>query len=270
MEPKERIEEALGSLPDFSCPLLVSGAGRTSRRRCAEDLCRLIEGKEVSLNSPDILFIPEVPPAKVLEVREGVALMQKSPVSLPRRVGIVENVSSLSEAAQDALLKDLEEPAKKSSWILFSPSLLGVAPAIKSRCHCYFISPSSSDAKKEGGVQEGAAEALLSSLLSLSSMAGAIKLATEVAARAKEAEDKKLFCFSFLSSLLFIFSRALMKKDGAQAAGGGSPPLLPLPRPSLLCLMEEVKASFDKIEANVSPQLVFESLFCQILLQWRF
>ncbi|MBQ1427994.1 MAG: hypothetical protein IIZ04_03970 [Aeriscardovia sp.] len=267
MEAEEKVRAMLGTLPDFSCPVLVSGGSRSSRMECAGELCCLIEGKQVPLNSRDILLLPSSPAPAISQVREAVDLMQKFPISLPRRIGIVENISSLSEAGQDALLKDLEEPSKRSSWLLFSPSLLGVAPAIKSRCHSYFLSSSSS---REGGEEEKEAAQTLSSLLSLKSMSGALTLASDVAGKAKESEDKKEFCFSFLSSLLFIFSRALKEKDGLPASGEGSSPLLRLSRPVLLLLTEEVKTSFAKVEANVSPQLIFESLFCQILLQWRF
>lgn len=267
MEAGEKVKAMLGTLPDFSCPVLVSGGSRPSRMECAKELCCLIEGKSVPLDSRDILLLPSSPAPAISQVREAVDLMQKFPISLPRRIGIVENISSLSEAAQDALLKNLEEPSKRSSWLLFSPSLLGVAPAIKSRCHSYFLSSRQGEDEEEGGKE---AFQTLSSLLSLKGMSGALTLASDVAGKAKEAENKKEFCFSFLSSLLFIFSKALMEKDGVPSAGEGIPSLLQLSRPSLLFLTEEVKASFAKVEANVSPQLVFESLFCQILFQWRF
>lgn len=266
MEAGEKVKAMLGTLPDFSCPVLVSGGSRPSRMECAKELCCLIEGKGVPLNSRDILLLPSSPAPAISQVREAIDLMQKFPISLPRRIGIVENISSLSEAAQDALLKNLEEPSKRSSWLLFSPSLLGVAPAIKSRCHSYFLSSRQGEDEEE----EGEAFQTLSSLLSLKSMSGALTLASDVAGKAKEAENKKEFCFSFLSSLLLIFSRALMEKDGVSSAGEGAQSLLPLSRPSLLFLTEEVKTSFAKVEANVSPQLIFESLFCQILFQWRF
>ncbi|MBO6021074.1 MAG: hypothetical protein J6P10_02915 [Aeriscardovia sp.] len=266
MGAEEKIKAMLGVVADFSCPVLVCGGNSKSRMECAEALCCLLEGKESPLNSRDVLFIPRSPSPSISQVRETVDLMQKSPVSLPRRIGVIEDLSSLSEASQDALLKDLEEPAKKSSWILFSPSLLGVAPAIKSRCHSYFISPSFGE---EEGIAGEEAKNLLSALLSSSKMSEAAGLAGEEAGKAKEAEDKKAYCFSLLSSLLLLFSRALREKDVPSSSG--SPSLLSsLSRPSLLFLAEQVKASFSKVEANVSPQLVFESLFCQILLRWRF
>ena len=266
MEP-EKLKEALGSLPDFSCPVLVAGGGKEERRECAEALLSLLEGRPAFLDSPDVLFIGESPAPGAAEVREDVELMRKAPAFLPRRAGIVENVSSLSEAAQDALLKDLEEPAKMSSWILFSPSFLAVPPAIKSRAHCYFISPAFGGAAEDGAFSEG----LLSSLFSLSSMSGAVKLAMEEAALAKEAEDKKAFCFSRLASLLSACSKALEEKDGGRAFGGGPSRLASsLSRPDLMAFAEEVKGSFDKISSNVSPQLVFESLFCAFNLRWRF
>ncbi|MBR4399661.1 MAG: hypothetical protein IKT06_01860 [Aeriscardovia sp.] len=266
MEAADKVRSMLGRIPEFSCPLLISGGSPASRLECAKSLCSLLEEKDAPLNSPDILFIAQTPPPSISQVREAVDLMQKFPASLPRRVGIVENISSLSEAAQDALLKDLEEGAKRSSWILFSPSLLGVAPAVKSRSHCYFISPSFGAEKQE----EAPARELLSSLLALPSMSGALRLASAVAGKAKEAEDKKLFCSSILSSLLSVFSQAIMEKDGLPQASPLASALCSLPRQSLLFLIEEVKASFDKVASNLSPQLIFESLFCQILLRWRF
>ena len=119
MGAEEKIKAMLGVVADFSCPVLVCGGNSKSRMECAEALCCLLEGKESPLNSRDVLFIPRSPSPSISQVRETVDLMQKSPVSLPRRIGVIEDLSSLSEASQDALLKDLEEPAKKSSPLLF-------------------------------------------------------------------------------------------------------------------------------------------------------
>ncbi|MBO6098440.1 MAG: hypothetical protein J6O87_03210 [Aeriscardovia sp.] len=263
----EKLKEMLGSLPDFSCPVLVAGGGKEARKECAKALLALLEGAPAPLTSPDVLLMEENPAPGVAEVREAVRLMRKAPAFLPLRAGVVENVSSLSEAAQDALLKDLEEPAKRSSWILFAPSFLGVPPAIKSRCHCYFVSPAF------GGESEEAAagEEILSRLFSLSSMSAAVKLAMEKGSQAKEAEDKKAFCFSLFSSLLLFCSRALEEKDGGLPAGGGASRLASsFSRSALMGFAEDVKESFDKISSNVSPQLVFESLFSSFLVRWRF
>ncbi|MBO6003835.1 MAG: hypothetical protein J6P35_02590 [Aeriscardovia sp.] len=266
MEPC-KVGELLGSLPDFSCPVLVAGGDKESRRECAEALLSLLEGRPAPLDSPDVLFIEESPAPGVAQVREAVALMRKAPAFLPRRAAVVENVSSLSEAAQDALLKDLEEPAKRSSWILFSPSFLGVPPAVKSRAHCYFIRPKSASEEAEGA----ASEELLTRLFQIHSMSGAVKLAMEEAALTKDADDKKAFCFSLLSSLLSALSEAVREKDGKKASGGAASRLaLSLSRGSLMDFAEEVKGSFDKISSNVSPQLVFESLFSSFVLRWRF
>ena len=68
-----------------------------------------------------------------------------------------------------------------------------------------------------------------------------------------------------------IFLKALEEKDGGRAFGGGPSRLASsLSRLDLMAFAEEVKGSFDKISSNVSPQLVFESLFCAFKLRWRF
>ncbi|MBQ5762607.1 MAG: hypothetical protein IIW04_01055, partial [Aeriscardovia sp.] len=72
----EKLKEMLGSLPDFSCPVLVAGGGKEARKECAKALLALLEGVPAPLTSPDVLLIEENPAPGVAEVREAVRLMR--------------------------------------------------------------------------------------------------------------------------------------------------------------------------------------------------
>jgi hypothetical protein len=56
------------------------------------------------------------------------------------RLGVIQNVESLSQPAQNALLKLLEEPPAKVKMILFIRVEQSVLPTILSRCRRYYAS----------------------------------------------------------------------------------------------------------------------------------
>lgn len=71
---------------------------------------------------------------QVGEVRGVVRSATLSP-SLGRwQVIVVEDADRLTDRAADALLKDLEEPATRTVWLLCAPTVEEVLPTIRSRC----------------------------------------------------------------------------------------------------------------------------------------
>jgi DNA polymerase-3 subunit delta' len=62
------------------------------------------------------------------------------------RVIVLEDADRLTESANNALLKSLEEPTRHTVWLLCAPSLEDLLPTIRSRCrHIVMTTPSAGD-----------------------------------------------------------------------------------------------------------------------------
>ncbi len=67
------------------------------------------------------------------EVRDLVALSQRSPSSGKWRVIIIEDADRMTERTSNVLLKAIEEPPPRTAWVLCAPSAQDVAVTIRSR-----------------------------------------------------------------------------------------------------------------------------------------
>ena len=68
------------------------------------------------------------------EVRDLVRRSALSPIGPRWQIVIVEDADRLTEAACNALLKAIEEPAERTVWMLCTPTVDDVLPTIRSRC----------------------------------------------------------------------------------------------------------------------------------------
>ncbi len=86
---------------------------------------------------PDVHYCA-VPDGKTVigvgEVREGIHQLQYAPFEGNFRVLIVENAEKLTDEAQNALLKTLEEPPPSALIVLVTPMFGALIPTVVSRC----------------------------------------------------------------------------------------------------------------------------------------
>lgn len=86
---------------------------------------------------------------KIDEIRELVARSAWGASTSSWRVVVIEDCDRMTEAAANALLKALEEPASQTVWLLCAPTLQDVIPTIRSRCrHLNLKTPSSREIAK--------------------------------------------------------------------------------------------------------------------------
>lgn len=84
---------------------------------------------------PDVTVVrTEMLSIGVEEVRELVRRAAMSPTLGRRQVLIVEDADRVTERGADALLKSIEEPARRTVWILCAPTPDDVVATIRSRC----------------------------------------------------------------------------------------------------------------------------------------
>jgi DNA polymerase III subunit delta' len=74
------------------------------------------------------------PEIRVDQVRDLVREIAGAPFEARRRVFVIDDAHTMNDAAQNALLKSLEEPAARSHVVLVSSAVSGLRPTIRSRC----------------------------------------------------------------------------------------------------------------------------------------
>jgi len=96
------------------------------------------------------------------DVRELVRTSALSPVGARWQILIVEDADRLTEQANNALLKAIEEPGARTVWMLCAPTVEDVLPTIRSRCRLVTLAtPSTEDVTRflmrSQGVEQGLA-----------------------------------------------------------------------------------------------------------------
>jgi len=81
------------------------------------------------------------PEIRVGQVRDLIGEIAGSPFEARRRVFVVDDAHTMNDAAQNALLKSLEEPPPRSHVILVSAAPLGLRQTIRSRCQLLRFGP---------------------------------------------------------------------------------------------------------------------------------
>jgi len=117
----------------------VSGSGRTesgtdfARDACGEcPACRRIQRGV----HPDVIVVEpgDMGSIKIEQVRDVIDRSEYRPFEGRRRVVIIDDADALVPAAQNALLKTLEEPPSASTFVLISSIPDALLPTVRSRC----------------------------------------------------------------------------------------------------------------------------------------
>lgn len=137
----------------FAAGLMCQGASQGSgslnmEKPCGACVsCRQME----SGNHPDVIWVKrERASLGVEEIREQLCnSMEIKPFSSPYKIYIVPEAEKMTEAAQNALLKTIEEPPEYGVVILLTSNLSGLLTTIQSRCLTLDFRPLSTHAVEE-------------------------------------------------------------------------------------------------------------------------
>jgi DNA polymerase-3 subunit delta' len=120
------------------------GSGRSNAARafaaalqCSSGGCGRCNACRTSLSGahPDVTLVrTELLSIGVDEVRELVRRAVMSPTLGRWQVIVIEDADRVTERGADALLKSIEEPARRTVWILCAPNPEDVVATIRSRC----------------------------------------------------------------------------------------------------------------------------------------
>lgn len=89
--------------------------------------------------TPDIVEIDAATNTGVDSIRDLRESVNFTPLSLKRKIYIIDEVHMLSKGAFNALLKVLEEPPSFVTFILCTTEVDAIPATIRSRCACYFF-----------------------------------------------------------------------------------------------------------------------------------
>ena len=130
----------------------------------------------------------------IREVRDIVRDAARAPTSGRWRTLLLTDAERLTEAAANALLKALEEPADRSVFLLCAPSIDDTLPTIRSRCRVVGLRTPSAASLAAALVADGIPEsdAALAAAASQGDVARAGRLAADEAARRGRVEVLRL------------------------------------------------------------------------------
>lgn len=105
------------------------------------DSCKTCHLIEVGSHPDFQVVTPDGSQIKVDQVRELRVEAFLSPMAANGRVFVIESAHTMNDAAQNALLKVLEEPPQGVTFILLAKSAKLLLETIRSRCVCFSLSP---------------------------------------------------------------------------------------------------------------------------------
>ncbi|MFH0960495.1 MAG: DNA polymerase III subunit delta' [Pseudomonadota bacterium] len=121
---------------EFACMLNCPSYSITDHLHC--NICERIRKG----NHPDVrIEIPIKGSVKIDRVRYLQSFLKYSPVEAPFRVIIIDDAHLINRAAQNALLKTLEEPPAYSLLILVTSRVSSLLPTVRSRLRKIMFSP---------------------------------------------------------------------------------------------------------------------------------
>lgn len=127
---------------EFAKAILCEQPTDTYCNKC--ECCNIFE------NSPDFIFVSDTDDViKVGEIRSLSENIILKPVKSNRRVFVINNAHKMNEAAQNALLKILEEPPSYATIILVLSNKEKILKTIQSRCLEIYFSKLSVEEMKQ-------------------------------------------------------------------------------------------------------------------------
>lgn len=140
--------DSLPAAIGLSCPL--GWGGRSLLARAVATLLAVDGDKDPEdIAHPDFRWVaPDGVVIKIEQVRALNAFAVQTPQIAGRKVAGIHNAHLLNNNAANTLLKTLEEPPANTHILLCTPYWSRLLPTIRSRCQCFQVKPSQSQAQQ--------------------------------------------------------------------------------------------------------------------------
>lgn len=122
-----------------ACALCLNPGGGDACGECA--CCRLLLAGRVHPDLAVVVREENRREVRVEQVRELGRTLHLHPLLARRRVAIIDDAHLLSVAAQNALLKTLEEPPGNALLVLVAAGAAALLPTVRSRCRRFDCAP---------------------------------------------------------------------------------------------------------------------------------
>lgn len=222
---------------------LISGGNGVERNKEAEKIVQAALGQMSDLDSPnhpDLLVVSGSPSIGIDQIKQLAASLALKPFQAKTKVVVIVSAQALTLAAQNALLKTLEEPPGDSIIILTVPQEEALVPTIRSRCQQVRLSP-----KPEiilSGEEVGNEGQLCQEILTASSGERILLLSDW----AEDRQGAITFCQRQL-----VFWRQLLRAEGIKMG---------LTLVQIVTTIRLISHSLELLSANVNPRLTLENL----------
>lgn len=114
----------------FPSTLIISN----SKKKIDQNLDLLLKELKHQLeNNPDLFLINS--DYSIKKVRQIAQFLSQKPFNHPNKVVVIKDADQMANPAQNALLKNLEEPGSNNFFILTTTTPQSLLPTIHSRCH---------------------------------------------------------------------------------------------------------------------------------------
>ncbi len=258
-----KILAATGRLPHAILLEGEQGAGKTElayliaagalcidqARPCGN--CRPCELAERRIH-PDIeLYAPEKSVFRVEQIRQITQSAYVKPHEGRCKVFILQNCELMNPAAQNALLKTLEEPPENVMFVLLTRSAAALLPTIRSRCVLFTLAAQGGPVAEDAEAQKR--EELAGQVLQYTAQGKTLEVAKLLFGVEKDRQSAKLL----LQHLRSLLAELLRQK----AAGHRISPVFSLKE--LLGFCGAVDAALQSITANGNIQLALTLLVAQ-------
>ena len=197
-------------------------------------------------NHPDTIFVKGTKQSGigVDDVREQILQpMAIKPFKYEHKVFIVDNAETLTPAAQNALLKTIEEPAPYGFFLFLAPNTHSFLPTVLSRCSIKKIRGTSKEITADSEMQTLAEELIIK--LATADITEAFALYRKVDTLTKDA----------LQELLDLLYLSIGEKISISAGFGELPPQ------SLFASIEAITRTKHILAQNGNTQLALELMF---------
>jgi len=207
----------------FPSTLIIAKNKETIDKKINE-ICSFLN-HQFNQNNPDILLINQDSGWGIDQIRKINNFLSQKPFSHQSKITIVLEVQNLNTEAQNALLKNLEEPGNNNYLILSANKIKSILPTIISRCQTVKVSEPPKTDNKNQIIITG-------------------NLSKDLALSEKLGKDKEMI-LPLLESELYFYQQELVNN----------------PDQKTRILIEKIIKAIQMINSNVDPKNALDYVF---------